>query len=540
VLAERLDNAPVSDEVNLQDREAVKALLGSREWRMNHLYRIKDKTAHEVTFVLNEVQQQLEAELHNRNIVLKSRQHGVTTWACIRALDTALFRHGVVCGLVFHKKEEATKAFVHKVMYAYDRLPGWLRADIPVVKRDATGEVEFSNGSRIEVSTSHRGGTLQFLHISEYGPMVAMYPARAEEVSSGALNTLAPDTIVTIESTAMGAWGDFYDRCGTAMSHDKQVEAGEAVRTQLDYKLHFFGWWQDPSNRIDPEGVRIPERGPGSHAYFDALEARFECRIFPAQRAWYVKKLIEQKSKMKREHPSDAKEAFEGSIEGAYYGEEIAQIEGDGRILVLPFNPTLPVFSFWDIGRSDATAIWLMQPDGPWLNFIRYYENNHQSSAHYTGLLAKWRDELKYRYAKHYLPHDAGNTDWSQNENKTRKQVVEDAGIGPVEVVPRIENLADGIEMTRQMLSRCRFDSLLCGEHPIGSGRGGLPALRAYRKTFDEKAQVWNDVPAKSWARHGADAIRQCAQGYINPKAGDPDKKKRHRTAARERSAMTA
>jgi hypothetical protein len=510
--------------------------LSDRQWRLNNLYKIQDKHGHVVTFKLNHVQQELDDDLHNRNIVLKSRQHGITTYACIRALDFALFRKGSACGLVFHKKEEAVKAFRTKVLFAYDRLPAWLRAELPITKRDLTGVLELANGSRIECSTSHRGGTLQYLHNSEYGPMVAMFPLRADEVASGALNTLAPDTIVTIESTAMGAWGDFYDRCTRAERLQRLLKAGEATLTQLDYKFFFFAWWQDPTNRLTPEEavtVAIPEE---LELYFDGLEAEFECRIWLEQRAWYTKKLEEQKDRMKREHPSTPKEAWEGSVEGAYYAQELATAERQGRICELPYIPSLPVLTFWDIGRNDSTAIWFAQQVGPWLHFIRYYENSGHGAAHYINQLAKLRDEHGYRYERHYLPHDAGISDWSIGDNRTRKQVVEDGKIGPVEVVPRIENLADGIEMGRQFMARCKFDKTACGEYPTGSGRGGLPALRAYRKSFDEKSQVWSDHPLKSWANHGADAYRQAAQALEAP-ADDAPKKPRRK---RNRSAMVA
>jgi hypothetical protein len=523
---------------DLLDKAAVKAKLGSRAWRLNNLYTIQDKLGREVRFKLNEVQRELDNSLHNRNLVLKSRQHGVTTWACIRALDTALFKHGQACGLVFHKKEEAIKAFGTKIMYAYDRLPAWLRAELPILKRDMTGKVEFENGSRIEVSTSHRGGTLQFLHISEYGPMVAMFPARAEEVSSGALNTLAPDTIICIESTAMGAWGDFYDRCQRALTHDRKVEAGVATRTALDYKLHFFGWWMDPTNRLSEEDAATVEIPKTEADYFDTLEAEFECRIFHAQRAWFVKKSEEQKDKMKREHPSTPKEAFEGSVEGAYYAVELARAERDGRIGSVPYLPALPVYTAWDLGRSDFTAIWFFQLVGPWVHFIRYYENNHQSIAHYAGILRTLRDEEGYRYARHYLPHDAGVTDYSRTDNKTRREVLEAEKIGECWIVERVENLADGIEMTRQFLNRCRFDAVRCGEDPVGSGRGGLLSLKAYRKSYDERHGIWSDVPMKSWANHGADAIRQAAEG-CDVKPEKPAGKPKSRTRDRRRSAMT-
>src|SRR3546814_8130596 len=71
------------------------------------------------------------------------------------------------------KKEDADKVFSGKILFAYERLPNWLQAARPIVRRDMSGELEFSNGSKIYVSLSHRSGTLQFLHVSEYGPMGA-------------------------------------------------------------------------------------------------------------------------------------------------------------------------------------------------------------------------------------------------------------------------------------------------------------------------------------------------------------------------------
>lgn len=523
-------------------RTELRAKLRSRRWRLNNLYRIVDKHKREITFKLNPVQRELDEGLHHRNIVPKSRQHGITTWACIRALDTALFKKNSRVGLVFHTMGPAKKAFRSKIMYAYDRLPAWLKAEVGIVRRDMSGEVEFVNGSTIEVSTSHRGGTLDFLHISEYGPMCAMYPLRAGEVQSGALNTIQPEGIVTIESTAMGAFGDFYTRAKGAEILQRLVEAGTAKLTPLDYKLFFFAWFQDEENVLDPDGVVI---APELEEYFARIEAEAKVKLSPAQRAWYAKKSEEQGDKMRREHPSTMAEAFQGSVEGAYYANELARAESDGRICDLPFIPGLPVHTFWDIGRNDSTAIWFMQEVGPWRHFIRYYENSGYGADHYAAVLKKLRDEHQYTYGTHYLPHDAGVAEWSTSDNRTRREVLIDMGIGDVEIVERIKNLSDGIEMTRQMLAVSRFDRTLCGETAPGSGRGGLLSLRAYRRKFNEVAEVWEDKPLKSWANHGADAIRQCAQGFTGTNTRPPDptpawKKKARALKRRRRNPMSA
>lgn len=524
-------------------REELKAKLSDRTWRLNNLYVIKDKDANIVQFQMNDVQEELIEELWFRNLVLKSRQHGITTFACVLALDTALFGSNQNCGLVFHKMKDAAAAFNDKILFAYDHLPAWLRAERPIKKRDMSGELHLANGSKIVCSVSHRGGTLQFLHVSEYGPLVSQFPQRAQEVASGAFNALTKDGICIIESTAMGSWGDFYQKCKTAAEMDRQVESGSAMRTRLDYKLFFFAWWQDPANCLSPEEAAGVPMTDEDLRYFDAVEAQMQCRLFPGQRAWYVKKASEQAEHMLREHPSTPEEAFKGSVEGAYYARELAKLEKDGRFCDLPHIPTLPVYTFWDIGNSDSTAIWVMQHVGPWLHFLRYYENSHEGAGHYANVLARWRDEHGYRYARHYLPHDAGNSDWSRTDNRTRKQVLEDMKIGPVEVVPRIEVLADGIEMTRQLFAKVKIDRAGCGEDPK-TGRGGIASLRAYRKQFDEKSQTWSDQPVKSWANHGADAFRQCAQGYDKPPeqpdTREAERKRRKQRERRLRSGMTA
>ena len=64
---------------------------------------------------------------------------------------------------------------------------------------------------------------------------------------------------------------------------------------------------------------------------------------------------------MKREYPSTPEEAFEASIEGAYYAEQMAQAELQGRVGPFKALPELPVNTAWDLGVGDATAIWFWQ-----------------------------------------------------------------------------------------------------------------------------------------------------------------------------------
>jgi hypothetical protein len=522
----------VTEQISEAERARISAMVNNlrdRDWRLRNLYWIKLKDGTEVRFTPNEVQEQLIEDTHNRALILKSRQHGITTFYCIDALDAALFTPGIKCGIVAHKKEDATAFFRDKVMFAYDRLPLYVQAIRSIRSKDNTGKVEFSNGSQIIVSLSHRGGTLQRLHISEYGPLCAMFPQRAEEVKSGALNTLAPNCHVSIESTAYGAFGDYYTMTSRARETERLVNAGKARLSELDYRFHFFGWWQDTINRIDPEGVPISDE---LAAYFDKVEVETGTLLSPAQRAWYAKKSEEQGDKMMREHPSTPDEAFHQAIEGSIYGKHIVRLEKAGQILDLPILPGRKVNTFWDIGRNDTTCIVFHQQVGPWHHFIDYYENHLEQIEHYVRILR----ERGYLYGRHYLPHDGGVTEWAGSGNLTRAQRLQQllGENGTVVRVERISEVGDGIEMVRTALAMARFDRTRCGEIKPGEGRGLLPAMRAYRYEFNEKVGAFHDTPLHDWASNPVDALRTWAEGYpmqgINDDTSNESRSRKKRT----------
>jgi hypothetical protein len=499
--------------------DALLARLKSRAWRLNNLYRIENKDGEDVPFTMNPVQQAVDGNLWHRNCILKSRQHGITTWACIRALDTALFRPNTACGIVAHTKEDADKFFRNKIVFAYERLPEWLKLHRSIKRFDGNGELVLSNDSRIQVGVSLRSGTFQRLHVSELGKMDETDPRRAAEVVSGALNTVPVDGIVTVESTARVAQGHFYAMVDRSQRYDRLLKSGAMEKlSAMDYRFFFLPWMDDPTARLDLAVTLAPELID----YFEKIEAESGYTLSDQQRWWYAKKREEQGDQMFLEFPSTPEEAFWVSSEGAYFSKLLAAAEMEGRICDLPHIPGLPVNTFWDIGRNDANAIWFHQQVGAWHHFIDYLEGQGEGAAFYAQELQRLQAERGYVYGTHYLPHDAEVSDWSEGENRTRAQVLADLGVKPQVIVPRIKAVQDGIDMVRQGLPRCRFDKTRCGETVPGSGRGGLPALRNYRKAWNDKAQVYSQLPYHDWSSNGADAFRQWAQGFktaLPPKA---------------------
>ncbi|GGL48373.1 terminase [Caulobacter rhizosphaerae] len=457
----------------------------SQAWRLNNLYWITDKDGVRVLFKMNWAQEQLLQELHFLNIILKARQLGFTTFIQIYMLDMAVFYPDTRCGVIAQTRPDAEAIFRDKIKFPYDNLPDRIKGASAIKRSNAT-ELELTNNSLIRVGTSLRGGTLQFLHISEFGKICAKTPDKAREIVTGALNTIQAGQIAFIESTAEGQEGKFYEMCQLAQS---KARMGTPL-TPLDWKFHFFSWWREPAYEIDPAGVEIE---PALVKYFDELEAEIGAQLRPGQCAWYAKKAEVQGADMKREFPSTPKEAFEAAIEGAYYGEQMARAELEGRIGRVPYDSRLPVETWWDLGMNDNMSIWFVQRHMMEVRVIDHYSNNGEGLAHYAAELNK----RGYAYGRHIGPHDLEVRELGTG--KSRKETAETLGIRPWEVAPKLEIL-DGIQAVRDLLPRCWFDREKCAE--------GLKALRSYRKDWDDKLGVWKSYPRHDWASHDADAFR--------------------------------
>ncbi|MDQ0124690.1 hypothetical protein J2W17_003644 [Pseudomonas lini] len=469
-------------------------LLRDKRWRLNNLYFITDKQGKKVRFRMTDEQIEYFDGMHTRNIILKARQLGFTTECCIIQLDAALFE-SAKCALIAHTLNDAKRLFREKVKYAYDNLPSEIRAANPA-HNDAAGELVFSKGGSIYVSTSFRGGTLRYLHVSEFGKICAKFPHKAREIVTGAFEAVATDCFVTIESTAEGRAGYFFDYSQTA---EKQASSGAPIGP-LDWKFFFFAWWKNAQYALEPLAA-IPQR---LLDYFAELKAKHGINISAAQAAWYAAKEKSLGDDMKREYPSLPAEAFQQSIEGAYYAKQFAKLYANQRVGVIPSNDHLPVHTFWDIGVGDSTAIWFVRTVGEEYHIIDFYENSGEGLRHYMKTLK----DRGYTYGEHWGPHDIDNREFG-SDGKTRRELARegyeiDGNKYSIKfsVVPKL-GIDEGIEQAREILARCAFDDSKCEK--------GVSALENYRKEWDDKRGCWKDKPLHDWSSHAADAFRYFA-----------------------------
>jgi phage terminase large subunit len=66
--------------------------------------------------------------------------------------------------------------------------------------------------------------------------------------------------------------------------------------------------------------------------------------------------------------------SFDAAIVGAYYGKLLADAERENRICGVGYESAAPVWTAWDLGIRDATAIWFAQTVGREVHLIDYYE----------------------------------------------------------------------------------------------------------------------------------------------------------------------
>lgn len=492
-------------------KEELERCLADPEWRLfsGCLYKIMIKQDEgddaDVTilpFIPNRAQRRFIKRLWHRNLILKARQLGFTTLIAIMWLDHALFNADQRCGMIAQDRDTAKNIFRDKVKFAYERLPEQIRDRFPVAADNADELLFAHNNSSIRVATSMRSGTMHRLHVSEFGKICAKYPDKAEEVITGSIPTVPTTGVLVIESTAEGRTGSFFDM----VEESKKLFISKKLLTPKDYRFHFYAWWQEPKYRLPSSTVPISRE---EHDYFDKIEADCDCKIDPDQRAWYMATLRSdfsgKEEKMWQEYPSTPEEAFQVSTEGNYYGKDMLALRKRGGITRIPVLE-LPVYTFWDIGNGDGTAIWFMQSLRGEDRFIDYYEAHNEDLRHYVKEL----QDRGYIFAQHFLPHDAGHKRLGDFNQSIKDQLVKLMPGQTFTIVPVITELATGIYLTRKALKGVYLDEVRAKE--------GIARLEGYRKKFSRADNRYLDhQPDKSnGCSEGADAFRQYAQAKEN------------------------
>lgn len=198
--------------------------------------------------------------------------------------------------------------------------------------------------------------------------------------------------------------------------------------------------------------------------------------------------------------------SFDAAVVGSYYGRLMAQAEQGGRIARVPYDPAALVWTAWDLGMRDATAIWFAQTVGREVRVIDYYEASGFDLGHYAREILN----RPYLYGGHIVPHDAQVRELGTG--RSRLDVLQSLGLKPITVAP-LHRIEDGINAVRVLLPRCWFDAGRCER--------AVEALKLYRSEYDETLRVLRPGPLHDWTSHAADAFRYLAMELDRPRVKD-------------------
>lgn len=240
---------------------------------------------------------------------------------------------------------------------------------------------------------------------------------------------------------------------------------------------------------------------------------------------WFPEVLEEERQDLKRRDPNSYDHVWEGKcrqwLEGAIYANELRRAYDEKRITVVPYDPASPVFTAWDLGHTDDTAIWWYQLIHGELHVLESYASNGGTLSEYAtqilgrkveidlvadGVVARLGEPIEelshrraYRYAKHWLPHDARAKTLAAKGKSIIEQLAAALTWDALSIVPDL-GLEDGIQAARATFPRVWMDAAGCAD--------GLKALRRYKREMQPDEVSLQRRPKHDWTSHYADAWR--------------------------------
>lgn len=194
------------------------------------------------------------------------------------------------------------------------------------------------------------------------------------------------------------------------------------------------------------------------------------------------------------------------AVEGAYYAKALREARVQGRVTVLAKDPNFQVRAFWDLGHSDATAVWVAQFVGERINVLDYCEGVGQPPGYYMG----WLRDNGYEACECVLPHDGAAVHPDNPMAMSYEDQLRKAGFR----AKLVRNQGKGAAMQRVAAAQRVFPRIWFDEDKT---RPGVKALGYYHEKRSEDERNVGMGPEHDWSSHGADAFGLMAIDYAPP-----------------------
>jgi hypothetical protein len=471
--------------------------LANPIWRLRNLYHIKRADdGRIIRFEPRPEQQRVYDMLFKqgvkRLIILKARRLGMSTALDVLLTDQMLWNAGTQCSLVDQTAADAERKLATIAKIALDNLPPVALQCIEKV-RDSGSILEVSvageAASSFFAGLRARGGTNNWLHLSEWGVIQADDPRRSEEILTGAIPSAEHGRIIVETTWKGGRGGHLWEIVKGAL------ETPEADKTDKDWRVVFFPWWKDPTYVVEGDVATV---NPATGQYLDGMEETTGHKFSPQQRLWYDRQARDLGLFVFREFPTTIDECFKSPVEGAIYAGELDKLRASGAISAFKYDNSTLVHTAWDLGSPVNTVVWYFQVIKG--NEIRVIDCDLDLDLTPVQRVAHMQGK-GYPLGNHYLPHDAAAT---RTSGKADAQVYTEAGLASVRVLPRTHDIWVGINACLQMFPRFSFRLPACER--------GLDALANYAYKRSSATGIVVNEPVHNWASHAADALRMIAE----------------------------
>ena len=224
------------------------------------------------------------------------------------------------------------------------------------------------------------------------------------------------------------------------------------------------------------------------------------CEINWRDNPWFPEVLERERCKALAYDTGDYDHIWEGKprrvAEGAIYRHEIDALYADKRVCPVPYDPTMPVHTVWDLGWNDSMVIIMVQRGPQDVRILDHIEDSNRTLDWYVAQIEK----RPYRWGIDYLPHDGRTKNFQTG--KSTEQLLREMGRRNIRVIGA-QPVEEGIKAARMVFPRCFFDT-----HKTVRL---VECLKRYRRDINTRTGEAN-TPLHDEYSHSADAFRYLGQ----------------------------
>lgn len=326
--------------------------------------KIVDKQGKVVPFKLTDEQRYVLENLADTNIILKSRQLGISSVIMAESIREVITRSNCTCALISHTTSSCNAVFA-KLKQMYSSMPEWLKPKLIENNRQA---LTLENGSQIVCLTAGnkdllRGSTVNGIaHCSEF----AFWKDQDRQLKS--LTQACSDTAkIVIESTANG-YNKFSEMYMQAKHHENT------------YKSFFFGWINGYAlfeNQYKNAVEKFKNLNHGSAKITDFSDEELRLKALGAsdrQLIWRRDKIGQNgEEAFKVEFPSTDEECFITT------GTQIFDVDRIAKLLATAIFPK-PLAYQKCLGLNKGMIRWIVN------NSFRVFELPQNKTRYYMGV----------------------------------------------------------------------------------------------------------------------------------------------------------